>query len=142
MKNALPRFLFATLTDVPTSKGDLVVLPPDPLADLKTEALRAHAGVTTGLSASLAEAVAAGKALTAMKRLVKEQLGAGYWEDYVAENFPFSPRTAQNYMRLAKNEAKLAQDLVPNRTGNAAFQRTHALKALARVNYKGRGKRS
>jgi hypothetical protein len=91
----------------PTTKGELVPVPAPPptLAELTATALRTH---TEGEAAALTQVlkfIECGKALNA----IKLQLPHGYFEQYIAEHFDFTLRTAQKHMRLARNEPKLLQ---------------------------------
>lgn len=45
-----------------------------------------------------------------LKARVRRECGPGLWEEYLAETFPFSVRTAQNYMRAAKRNQGLGAE--------------------------------
>ncbi|TFV74114.1 DUF3102 domain-containing protein [Bradyrhizobium frederickii] len=108
MNETLKRFIGSampiTTPDAPASKGELT-LPS--VTDLAATALRAHNAVEAAALNAVLKAMECGKALT----IIKEQLPHGSFEDFVAAHFPFTIRTAQSYMRLAKQEPKL-QELV------------------------------
>src|SRR4051794_5014264 len=58
-----------------------------------------HAHTLAAYGNAVAHAIRAGELLLEVKGLV----GHGRWLPWLAENFPASVRTAQGYMRLARN---------------------------------------
>ena len=76
---------------------------PSPLPDLAARIRAEHAGVVATLQRSFAHAMAAGDLLLA----AKAQLKHGQWLPWLADHCGISERTAQVYMRLAKNREAL-----------------------------------
>jgi hypothetical protein len=60
------------------------------------------------LDAALAAAWRAGHLRLAEKARVRRKMGRGAWLNWLEANFRGTPRTAQRYMKLAKNVADLA----------------------------------
>lgn len=110
------------------SKGELVVVPPPPppLAELTALIRMKHYQVEAALLTAVARAIETGKALIAAKK----QVGHGNFEDYVTIECRFTVRTAQNYMRLAKHEAKLGQLLAHKNEGRSYLTMNEALKFI------------
>jgi hypothetical protein len=82
------------------------VAPQEDLSRLADTANAEHAAFETTQTAALAHAIAAGQALIEAKRAV----GHGGFLRWVEAHCDFGERTAQNYMRLARN-AKRVSDL-------------------------------
>lgn len=111
---------------------DLAIAPPPQpvsptLAELTTHAQRAHDEAECAVQTAVMKSIEAGKALNA----IKEQLPHGHFEDYVAEHFSFTMRTAQNNMRLAKQEAKLLELLETKAKYGSHLTMKEALRFLA-----------
>jgi hypothetical protein len=87
----------------------LVPVPPS-LADLSAAALASHRAYESNLVAAADKAIETGLRLIELKARVRKEFGHGYWEEYLAETFPFTIRTAQNYMRLAKHKPLTGQE--------------------------------
>jgi len=129
MSERLKRFLLATqATDLPTSKGDLVVVPPRPrpLAELAADIRKGHEEVTNALVSGAAAAIRTGKDLMEAKARIKH----GSWEKYVPEVCGLDIRTAQNYMRMAKHEDQLRQWAEAKAQGIAFLTQSEALKFI------------
>lgn len=69
---------------------------------LYEEAQRLAAESRTSLQAALAAAWSAGRLLLEEKKRVRRLMGGGAWLLWLRQNFRGTPRTAQNYMRLAR----------------------------------------
>ena len=97
---------------------------PD-LTDLAELANREHRACETALQAGLQHALNAGQALTE----AKAQCPHGEWLPWLQEHFEGSERTAQAYMRVAREWPALQAD--QKRNGVADLSYREALKALA-----------
>ncbi len=128
-------------TSITTSTSLVPVSSETSLADLASNVRQAHDEVIGGLRVGAASAIRAGKALNTAKETVKRECGHGFWEDYVALECRLSMRTAQNYMKLARQEAVLDQLLRTNAQGSAFMTQAHALKFLSSAAEKVRAKR-
>jgi hypothetical protein len=126
MSETVKKFLQATLPSLSmSSKGELVVVPAtQTIAELTTHAAEAHAEVEIAVQTAVMMGMEAGKAL----REIKKQLPHGDFEDYVAAHFTFTITTAQKYMRLAKQEAKLSQLIRQKRSAGLPLGMREALK--------------
>jgi hypothetical protein len=112
------------------TKNELIVVPTVPsLNDLTAIALAAHNDAELALQTAVEKGMEAGKAL----RAIKDQCGRGNFEDYVAAHFPFAMGTAQKYMRLSKQEAKLRQLITERRSTGLPFGMREALKVLNKL---------
>jgi hypothetical protein len=69
---------------------------------LYDEAQRLVAESRVSLQAAIAAAWSAGRLLLEEKKRVSRSMGRGAWILWLEQNFHGSPRTAQNYMRLAR----------------------------------------
>ena len=69
---------------------------------LHEEVVRCTAESRQALHSALAAAWRAGQLLNAEKTRVRKTMGAGAWLIWLRQNFRGTPRTAQNYMRLAQ----------------------------------------
>jgi hypothetical protein len=123
------------ITGRPTTKGELVVIPPT-LDDLAQQIRKAHDGVENALATAAECALDAGLRLRDAKGRVRH----GYFEDYVAL-CGFSMRTAQNYMRIAKHEAEVRQLLAEKAQGRALLSMAELLKFVVMLDAKKRPKR-
>jgi hypothetical protein len=117
----------ASIEAVPTTKGELVVVPT--LEGRVANIRRAHRECIEALTRSLASAIVAGRELIALKADLKAGKSGVLWQDYVSVECGLTPRTAQNYMHLAKHEAALAPFL-SGKTQGSAFSQAQALKFL------------
>jgi hypothetical protein len=123
-------------TSLPTSKGELVVVPAQ-LADLASAIRQSHREVEAATVHAVVKALETGKALLQAKR----DVGHGNFDDFVAVECRFAMRTAQNYMRLAKQEAKVCQMLAEKRTGSAYLTLNQALKFITALSKQSRRKK-
>lgn len=129
MSETLKRFLHTTLPLA--TKNELVVVPTAPtLTELTAIAQAAHNEVELALQTAVEKGMEAGKAL----REIKKQSRHGDFEDYVAAHFTFAMVTAQKYMRLAKQEAKLRQLITQRRSAGLPLGMREALKVLNKLN--------
>jgi hypothetical protein len=122
---------------VPITKTDLVVVPQPPTpATLAADIRKGQAEVEKALLNAVSTAIGIGKALREAKRLV----GHGNFEDFVAvECRCFTMRTAQNYMRLAKYEAQLAQLLAGKNEGRSYLTMNEAFKFIDKLKRRRKG---
>jgi len=72
---------------------------------LYDEAQRLATESRASLQAALAAAWSAGRLLLEEKKRVRRLMGGGAWLLWLEQNFHGAPRTAQNYMRLAREVA-------------------------------------
>ena len=72
---------------------------------LHAEVMNLAAASRRSLDAALMAAWHAGMLLIAEKKRVRHTMGAGAWLIWLESNFHGTPRTAQRYMRLARNVA-------------------------------------
>ena len=133
MSETMKRFIGAAVSLAPTSKGELVALPgieDETLDELTANILKGHHAIENALSAAAITAVERG--IETGKRLLraKKLAGHGNFETYCAEHFPFTPKTGQNYMRLAKQEAKLRQPLEEKRNRGTFLKMKEALELI------------
>lgn len=75
---------------------------------LYDEAQRLATESRASLQAALAAAWSAGRLLLEEKKRVRRLMGGGAWLLWLEQNFHGTPRTAQNYMRLAREVADVA----------------------------------
>jgi hypothetical protein len=124
--------------DPPVAKGELVVLAqPEPtLAELDARDRQGHAEATAAAVNAVGWAIETGKALLAAKK----KIGHGNFEDFVAVEFPFTIRAAQNYMKMARGEVAIRQAFVEKTNGYASLKLKTALKYLDKLGAKGRRK--
>ena len=81
--------------EIPASAGEI--------NRLHAEATQMAVASRNALNAALAAAWQAGQLLLEEKRKVRQAMGHGAWQLWLNRYFAGSPRTAQNYMRLAKS---------------------------------------
>jgi hypothetical protein len=113
----------------PMSNGALVLVPASPPPTLEERAVqirKAHIDVAAAILTAVERALDAGMQLTA----AKADVGHGRLETYVAR-CGMSMRTAQNYMRLARHEAKIRELVTEKAHGNAYLTMPDALKFVA-----------
>ena len=75
---------------------------------LHAEVVRQVEASKQALHTALAAAWRAGQLLLAEKKRVRRTMGGGAWLLWLREHFRGSPRTAQNYMRLAETVADVS----------------------------------
>ena len=128
MSDTVSRFLSTVLPIASTTKGELVVVETS--QTLSDEIRKEHGKALSALADSLTAAIAAGKHLLKAKTFLKQGKDGRLWQDYVGIECGLSVRTAQNYMRLAKNQAQLAPLLSGKTQGSAFLSQNAALKFL------------
>ena len=84
--------------------GSTALVPVRTVADIAAEIRRSHNEYEASLCRAADKAIETGRHLIELKAYVRKEFGHGHWEAYVDETFPFTMRTAQNYMRLAKRK--------------------------------------
>jgi hypothetical protein len=84
-----------------TNPPAIVVRAEAPLAELARQIAEAHRECEAAQLRAVEKAAAAG----ALLLQAKDRVGHGGWLDWLKANVPFTPRTAQNYMRLARETA-------------------------------------
>ena len=82
------------------------------------------------------KAIETGRHLIELKALVRKEYGHGYWEAFVAEKFPFTSRTARNYMQLARKETRQINVLGRVSEPLSALKRHKAAKIVTGVEKK------
>src|SRR4051812_29165519 len=87
---------------------------PDSLDGLAAVAVAEHEAFERDARSAIGHAIRAGEALIAAKAKVRH----GEWLPWLEAHFPASERTAQGYMRLARNPQRVA-DLGTVRAGLA-----------------------
>jgi lambda repressor-like predicted transcriptional regulator len=70
---------------------------------LHAEVIRMSAASRDALNAALVAAWQAGQRLVAEKQKIRHAMGHGAWQLWLKRYFAGTPRTAQNYIRLAKH---------------------------------------
>jgi hypothetical protein len=134
MKNVL------SITSPPAvSAVELVVIPTPPPPTLEERALQiriAHGDVAAAILTAVERALDAGQQLNA----AKAEVGHGRFETYVAR-CGLSMRTAQNYMRLARQETTIRELISQKAQGNAYLTMPDALKHVAKLEAKKKPKR-
>ena len=90
-------------------------------------ALASHVAYESNLVAAADKAIETGLRLIELKARVRKEFGHGYWEEYLAETFPFTARTAQRYMSQAK------QSLRPGNDSLSFLKRHRAVKIIAGI---------
>ena len=88
----------------PETGTALVPATPDKLATLTAEVLEGHNEYERSLWTAHNRAIEIGMTLRELKKELRAKFGHGHFEAYVTEKFPFTMRTAQNYMRQAKRK--------------------------------------
>jgi hypothetical protein len=100
------------------------MLPADPLGMLAVRIRSEHQAAKIAARKTLEHALRAGELLLEAKALV----GHGHWGDWLHDHCDVSERTAQGYMRLARNRTALAS----NPQSAADLTIDQALQALAK----------
>jgi hypothetical protein len=98
----------STALQLPEASLPAVVGPS--LADDAAAIRRSHNEYEASICRAADKAIETGLRLIELKARVRKEFGHGYWEEYLAETFPFTIRTAQNYMRLAKHKPLTGQE--------------------------------
>ena len=88
----------------PAASTALVPATPDKLATLTAGVLEGHNEYERSLWTAHNRAIEIGLALIELKKELRAKFGHGHFEAYVTEKFPFTMRTAQNYMRQGKRK--------------------------------------
>lgn len=111
----------------------LVATEPS-LSDLTAMIQNSHQEAMGAFARGAYFAIRAGHALIAAKK----KCGHGLWEDYVTVDCRLTKKTAQNYMKMAKQEAKLAELVADKRNGISSLSQNAALKLLSMASPKRR----
>jgi Protein of unknown function (DUF3102) len=95
------------MEDKMTESDDLALLAGDnSLPDLAARIRVEHEAVSAALKESVRHAIAAGELLIE----AKGRLSHGQWLPWLQDHCTISERTAQLYMRVAKNRAEMTRD--------------------------------
>jgi hypothetical protein len=106
--------------------ASLPVIRDDRLPILAAQINQAHDMASRSAQAAISHAIAVGEGLIEAKALV----GHGEWLPWLSENFDFSERTAQKYIRLAKH-----RDEVQSNTKETSYLAIdEALKHIGKAN--------
>ncbi len=126
-----------TATTLIAKPPSTALVPLRTLADLATDIKRSHAEYIDSVCWAANKAIETGKLLIETKERVRKEFGHGFWEVYVAETFPFTMRTAQNYMRQARQEVKRNQS-PRSENERLSFLRQHkSIKIINAIDDKG-----
>jgi hypothetical protein len=128
-KNKLP------LAPPPSPVVELVPVTPS-LEDRAAVIRRAHADIAAAILTAVERALDAGLHLIA----AKAQIGHGRFETYVA-HCGLQMRTAQNYMKLARQETKLRELLAEKANGVSYLTMPEALRAVSKLEARKKPKR-
>jgi hypothetical protein len=96
---------------------NVTTLPDAPLASLAAQINEAHRQCVAAASSALEHARRAGTLLAE----AKGKCGHGQWLPWLKENFDFSERTAQNYMKVAREWPRLAE-ANPQRVADLSYR--------------------
>jgi 2-succinyl-5-enolpyruvyl-6-hydroxy-3-cyclohexene-1-carboxylate synthase len=96
------------------------------LVDLAARIKSEHTAVSSALKESLRHAIAAGELLLE----AKDQVPHGQWLPWLQEHCSISERTAQLYMRVAKNRAEI-ENQIRNDVADLTLNEATALLALS-----------
>jgi hypothetical protein len=126
---------FRPTMQLPVSSGELIVvttpaLENETLEELTANIQKGHEQIESTISTAAVTAVENGIENGRRLLLLKKLAGHGNFEEYVARHFTFTMKTAQNYMRLAKQEGKLRQKLAEKRTGGSFLRMKEALEFI------------
>jgi hypothetical protein len=102
--------------------SEIAIIPPT--ADLAARIQAAHEAAQSAMRSAVIHAVEAGRLLMEAKKLVRH----GNWTGWLKQNCEFSERTAQGYIRLARELSKLAE---PKAQRVADLSLREALKAVS-----------
>ncbi len=136
MTGAPPRM---SLLGIPLSstRNLPAIVPKDPtLPGLADEIRSAHAEASEHLAKGAAACIRAGEALIAAKKMLKEKHGHGNWLDFMTLECGLKERTAQVYMKLAREKEKLQPLLAPNPQSPAFLSQSAALEFLSAAKQK------
>jgi hypothetical protein len=128
MSETVKRFLG---TATPTLSTANQVTPVPRLAVLERDIRNGHAEIESTLTSAAICAVERGIEIGRALKEAKKLAGHGNYEDWLARNFTFTAKTAQNYTRLANQEAKLRQLLGQKRTAGSVLSMKDALQLVA-----------
>ena len=106
---------------------NVLEVPEISLATLAERIRTEHTAVSTALNQSLAHAMAAGDALIE----AKEKVQHGQWLPWLKDNCAISDRTAQLYMRVAKNRAEIEKRQIRNDIADLNLNEAAAMLALS-----------
>ncbi|MEQ9643225.1 MAG: DUF3102 domain-containing protein [Alphaproteobacteria bacterium] len=81
-------------------------LPTEFIPDIAEKINEAHGRLIKGVRTTVNVAIEVGVLLN----LAKGRIPQGHWEEWIGANCTFSLRSAQGYMRLARERAKIEQD--------------------------------
>jgi hypothetical protein len=128
------------LPTLPLSGVALVVIPPEPspptLEERAIQIRLAHNDVAAAILTAVERALDAGLQLIA----AKEDAGHGRFELYVT-HCNLQMRTAQNYMRLARQETQLRELIAAKANGVSYLTMPEALRAVTKLEAKKKPKR-
>ncbi len=114
------------LPHTPTPTGaQVTTAQSNSLADLAARIRAEHEATDKALKSSVAHGITAGELLIE----AKEKVPHGQWLPWLKENCAISERTAQLYMRLAKNRANI-EDQIRNDVADLTLNETAALLML------------
>ena len=130
---ALAEYVETTCTKEMPSTA-LVIVPT--IDGLAANALRLHREYEANLCNAADKAIETGRHLIELKALVRKEYGHGYWEAFLAEKFPFTSRTARNYMQLARKETRQINVLGRVSEPLSALKRHKAAKIVTGVEKK------
>jgi hypothetical protein len=119
----------------PSAVVELVPAPPS-LEDRAALIRSAHNDVAAAVLTAVERALEAGLQLIA----AKAQIGHGRFETYVA-HCGLQMRTAQNYMKLARQETKLRELLAEKANGVSYLTMPEALRAVSKLEARKKPKR-
>ncbi len=128
----------AATGELPPAGKSLGALVPVPATSdgLAASIQRSHQEYVASVCEAADKAIETGRRLIELKALVKKEVGHGYWEAYIAEKFPFTSRTAQNYMRLARQHMKQNQKPKTKNEALSFLHRYKSAKIIAAVEQK------
>jgi Protein of unknown function (DUF3102) len=103
-----------------------------PLKHARSLADDEHEATAAALQRGVKHAMAAGDLLIEAKAHLKTQLGHGKWLPWLAKNCAISERTAQLYIKLAKNRATIEKEMAnPQSVADLTLNEAAALCVLA-----------
>jgi hypothetical protein len=132
----------STALSLATPHSPLVVVPtlnsvpPPSLEERAIVIRRAHDDIASAIHNIVERALEAGLQLLA----AKDEVGHGRFETYVVR-CGMKMRTAQNYMKLARQEIKLRELLSERSAGNAHLTMDEAMREVAKLDAKKKPKR-
>jgi hypothetical protein len=108
------------------TQADAAIAGSNSLADLAARIRVEHTAVSTALKDSVKHAIAAGELLLE----AKSQLAHGQWLPWLRDHCAISERTAQLYMRVAKNRAEIEAQ-IRNDVADLTLSEAAAMLALS-----------